>query len=249
MSTEQLETPLRTAVMDAASVSYGMEGLDMAVWIRWALVALACGAVVFWHRRQNRSFRSYILKHNLRNAVSDRLSQLSYNRSIEVMALCFLLLGGMVYHDIRINGLEQAVHATGTRLAEAEQNLHVHENRRRAQVNPMEEAQRIAGMTEAQQLELDILKPRYENLFINHHVLRRCNRSSPEDYQIINSALAYELNRLNAPAKTRQNILLAAKGSYQELYANLSCTSPDIIPMQAQMQAYLQSIVRNMQNE
>lgn len=246
MSAERVETSLPSPLSHL-----GMEIADipLEMWIRWGILVVAWLAVVFWHRHQNKSFRHYILSHNLRSALSDRLNQLAYNRSMEVLALGFFLVTGLVFYDLRYHRLEREASGMEIRLAEAEQAVNAYQSRMHTQANALAEAQRLAGMNEEQQRELDILKPRYENLFINHHVLKRCNFSAPEEFHIINSALAYELNRLNAPAKMRQNIMLAAKGSYDELYAEMSCDSPDIVPMRAQMQAYLQSVITNMQEE
>lgn len=245
MPTEQTQAP-QTTPIDLSALA----DITPEMWIRWGIIATAWLLVIFWHRRQNKAFRQYILSHsNTRSTVSDRLSQLAYNRSLEVWFVGFLLLAGVVFYDLRYHRLERSASDMEIRMAEAEQAVNAYQSRIRTQSTALEEAQRLAGMNDAQQRELDVLKPKYEDLFINHYILKRCNFSAPEEFHIINSALVYELNRLNAPAKMRQNIMLAAKGSYDELYSELDCTGADMTPMRARMQAYLQSIVTNIQDE
>lgn len=230
-------------LMDAMDARHSIEGLDNAVWIRWAVVLVLWIAIALWHYRQQAGFHSFLRSHKQKSEVGARLYQLAQNRSFEVLMLCAFLLGGMVYHDTRIRAMEQNAAAQRGRIADSEQVIEAYDALVALRERELLDARELAGMDEGQQAALDSLKGHYENLYINHYVLRRCNLGSKGDYHIITSALAHELARLNASASLQPKILGAAQGSHNELYASLECTSPDVQKIAQDMRSYLDAVI------
>lgn len=217
--------------------------MDETAWWRWGAILLVAFVVAYWHQRQHAAFHRYIRRHNLRSSIGNRLQQLAYNRSLEMLLLFIVLLCATVFYDTRLHKSAQDIQELQEQLAHATDENAAYAQQLRMHRSALEEAQRMAGLDETQQDALDALKQRYEDLFINYYVLKRCNASQPQDFHIMNSALVYELNRLNAAAGVRQNILNAARGSYEELYAELACDTPEIGVMRQNMQQYLQSVI------
>lgn len=75
-----------------------------------------------------------------------------------------------------------------------------------------------------QQAMIDWLKQRYENWLITYYYLQKCGLADKTDFDIIRASLHRELNALQTDtAMAEDNILMAANGSYNELYASASC--------------------------
>lgn len=75
-----------------------------------------------------------------------------------------------------------------------------------------------------QQAMIDWLKQRYENWLITYYYLQKCNLADKNDFDLIRHSLHKELTDLHTEtASVEDNILLAANGSYNELYASASC--------------------------
>lgn len=73
------------------------------------------------------------------------------------------------------------------------------------------------------QAKSDVLKKRYEELLVSYFVLKKCGLTGAADYHIILSALSHEMASINAPGRLQYDIITAAKGAYNELYANNEC--------------------------
>lgn len=75
-----------------------------------------------------------------------------------------------------------------------------------------------------QQAMIDWLKQRYENWLITYYYLHKCGMADKADFDLIRLSLKQELAKLNTDTTSvEDNILLAANGSYNELYATASC--------------------------
>lgn len=228
---------------------HSVEGFDVTTWARWGIILLIALLVAFWHQRQNRTFHEYIRNSNKRTPISDRLSQLAYNRSFEILALFVIIILGVVYYDTRVNAAEQQAELAQQDILSVQDELAAYEEQMALKDQQLQEAQRLSGMDAGQEQKLDALKMQFENLFVNYYVLKSCGLSTAQDFHIMNSALMYELNTLNAPAGIRQSIVNAALGTYQELYAELPCASDDVGTMQDSVRNYLRDVVEKLPDQ
>lgn len=96
--------------------------------------------------------------------------------------------------------------------------------------------------TNSQTAEIDKIKSDFESLFVTYQFLYKCGKTEPDDYHIINSALAHEIASKNAPGRIQYDILTAAKGSYQEIYSKTSCDAPEIAGMQQKFRDYINQV-------
>lgn len=87
--------------------------------------------------------------------------------------------------------------------------------------------------------ELNEIKSRYESVFVNYQYLKGCGVASDTDYHIVNSALMHELASNSAPARLQYDILTAAQGTYQEIYARSGCEKENVEKMQNEFKAYV----------
>lgn len=224
---------------------HALEGMDMATFIRWGVVALVWVAIAFWHQQQNRTFHEYINNHKKRTPISDRLSQLAYNRAFEVLGVFFILTLVMVFYDTRIYKTEKDLAETQNLLADSNAQLGELHTALDTAIEERNEAMERTTLSEEAENKLDVLKRQYEELFINYYYLKRCGAIEPESFHLMNSALTHELTQLNAPAGIRKHILTAAKGTHDEMYASASCDSEEINPVKDKISIYLEEVVKN----
>ncbi len=74
--------------------------------------------------------------------------------------------------------------------------------------------------------KLNALKKQYEDALVLHFFLAKCGKSGVEDYHTINSNLSQDMATLNAPGRLQYDVMTAAKGSYESIYAHTPCDGP-----------------------
>lgn len=119
-----------------------------------------------------------------------------------------------------------------------------------AQINNKKEAEKssIRDVFEAEanssdnKNAIDHIKSRYEETLITYFFLQKCGKVGDSDYNLIFTALQNEMQQLQAPSRLQYDILTAAKGSYDEVYAKNDCTEANIAPIYQQYNSYIQSL-------
>ena len=79
-----------------------------------------------------------------------------------------------------------------------------------------------------QQAYIDWLKERYETWLITYYYLQKCNKVSDKDLPIITESLLKELDGIHADKSIKDSIILAANGSYSEMYSTIPCDDAHI---------------------
>ena len=92
------------------------------------------------------------------------------------------------------------------------------------------------------QSAMDTLKQRYEDMLVIHFFLDRCGKIDKNDYYIIMAALGQEMAAINASGRMQHDVLTAAQGSYNEMYAKSPCDSVDLTALIAQYKNYVQAL-------
>jgi len=95
---------------------------------------------------------------------------------------------------------------------------------------------------------IDKVKTRYEGILVNYLLLKKCGKTGDYDYQLIFSSLQKDLDLLKAPARLKYDILTAAKGSYDEIYARSTCNEAEIAPTLQRYKTYISSLSQKMGN-
>jgi len=91
---------------------------------------------------------------------------------------------------------------------------------------------------------IDKIKTRYEGVLVNYLLLKKCGKTGSLDYQIITSAMQSELSANSAPARLKYDILTAAKGSYDEIYARSTCNEDEITPTLQRYGTYINNLTQ-----
>lgn len=85
-------------------------------------------------------------------------------------------------------------------------------------------------------------KAKFEGLFVNYQYLKKCAGISTEAYHLLNSALMHELSSKSAPARMQYDIITAAAGTYQEIYARSECDEVAVEEVRRQFDEYLAGV-------
>ncbi len=93
-----------------------------------------------------------------------------------------------------------------------------------------------------QQTTMDSIKQRYEDILVIYMFLSKCKKAKTEDYYIIMSALSQDMASVNAPGRMQNDVLTAAQGSYEEMYAQSDCSSLDINALHTQYTDYIKAL-------
>jgi hypothetical protein len=101
-------------------------------------------------------------------------------------------------------------------------------------------------MSSDKQSAMDSIKKRYEVLLVNYLFLKKCGLINPQDYHAIISSLAREMSSVNAPGRLEHDIMTAAKGSYDEMYAKSNCNDQNTSQLHAQYSNYINAISQNL---
>ncbi len=230
------------AIIDHFRTNHAVTGIGDAVLIQWGGLVLIWLIIAYWHQHQNEVFHQYIRNANKRTPISDRLSQVAHSRAFEVPAIFFVFILTVLYYDTKLHKIAETYKTNQQNLTLMEQEINTLEKA----LSETQEALKRHAPPESTELALDTLKQKYEELFINYYYLKRCNRILPRDFHLMSAALTHELSMLNAPLIIRKNILSAAKGTHDEMYASMECKEDIALPMQNKIAAYLQTVIQNL---
>jgi len=91
-----------------------------------------------------------------------------------------------------------------------------------------------------EQAYIDMLKQRYETWIITYYYLQKCGKTEKNDYEFIMASLKKELETAKAENGVLNNILVAANGSYKELYSEIACDDQHITTSKTSYDTYMQ---------
>lgn len=236
-------------IIDYFRNNHAIEGLTTPIFIKWGGITLIWLIFAFLYQNQNKAFFEYIRSTKKRTLLNDRLSQLACSRAFEMLGIFFVLILSMIYYDTRLNKSEQDLRVAQGTITASTQKIDTLESSIEEKDQEITSATTSPKSLENMEKMLDTLKEKYEELFINYYYLKRCKAITPIEFHLMNSGLIQELTDLNAPAGIRKNILVAAKGTHDEMYINASCDKEIITPMQSNIQTYLQEVVKNLPDQ
>lgn len=196
--------------------------------------ALACLLVLslIWHIRENRDLRRFLNTLPVNESARLRVTRLAWGRSVQLLTtliLCLVLAVCLQWRpaprpDLPLPEIPEdskiTEESTAITPAPVSQQLLV-----APQVNVADLFAPDPTLETPQQERLDELKRRYESLFVNYLYLFRCRQAEEADFYALNAGLSRELASLNGPGRLSHDILTAAKGSYDEVYAKVSCNN------------------------
>lgn len=96
-----------------------------------------------------------------------------------------------------------------------------------------------------EQAAIDDMKKRYEDIIVIYMFMKKCGKVNPADYNVITHALGQEMASVNAPGRLQNDVLTAARGSFQEIYSKSPCDGEGIQALTDQYNNYIQVLADN----
>lgn len=235
----------------------------LSTFIVWLILLGIFSWCLYWHVQENRRLIQQ-WKETMDERQSAWLARFAWSRSIQLilsLAVSFLII---VFYSVRLDTATQQVDELSARKSFASPQATPGQP---AYYPPTSQqpvaAPKIASMPEqpAQasakspsltdvyssddndaQSSIDTLKQRYEDMLVIHFFLDRCGKIDKNDYYIIMAALSHDMAAVNAPGRLQHDVLTAAQGSYNEMYAKSPCDSVDLSALIAQYNAYIKAL-------
>jgi hypothetical protein len=95
---------------------------------------------------------------------------------------------------------------------------------------------------ETRQYQLDRLKRRYEEILINAMILKKCGLARGDEMAVISGNYLKELASIDPQVDMYPQILSAASGSYEALYAEVECTEESILQLLTDYQQFMEAM-------
>ncbi|MEI7669775.1 MAG: hypothetical protein WCJ33_06815, partial [Pseudomonadota bacterium] len=107
---------------------------------------------------------------------------------------------------------------------------------------PFSEIPEFNEQNSKEQAYIDLIKQRYETWLVTYYYLQKCNKVTNQDLEIINNSLKKELETSKAESSVINNIIIAANGSYKELYSEIPCDEQHISVSKTSYDYYMKQV-------
>lgn len=212
----------------------------------YLLIVALLGGLLWWHTQENRSISGYLSGIGMPEADLKKVMNLLFSRTL--LLLITLICGLFIYiaYDMKLKRADVRTQEAVSQLQKADMLVQQLRNTPCPQPScPVPAQENVstvftppAGSTQ-QQDQLNLLKQRYEEMFVNFLFLSRCSRATQQDYYRLYNIMDRELRLLSAPASMRTDIPAAAQGSYNEVYARVQCNTGEVGNMADQFYEYI----------
>lgn len=211
-----------------------LQSVPGILWVKWACLVCILAAMLVWHVLDYAHTRKRIFaQQKNKSLLTDYLLKKSFARSVQLLILAVFLVFSVGWYDVRL--LRAHMHIADMPKPNelplfAQQQPPVAPDVDAPPALPADVTESLFSPGEGKtpdemeySTSLDHLKARYEELIVTFLYLRECGMATDKDYATIMSMLAHEMRSLEASPKMQENILSAAKGSYEEIYRGSPC--------------------------
>lgn len=216
---------------------YGLLQQEMVTYGKWAALVLVTLLLIRAITGQNRQYRR-LASDRQEDQGRQELLQAALVRGKVAVGLWVLLVVLLIYRDV-----EQQI-ALSQRYPD-----------RPSSITPLTDAPaepdtppdapetNKPGMpleqSDQREATLDTIKAIYEDAFVSYMVLERCGRVGDAEYSRLNARLASALAPHDAPPALVENIIAAARGSYEMLYSANPCEDAELEKIETSFRAFL----------
>jgi len=217
----------------------------------WLLIFIIGGILIWGVYRENHRIKFLLRGENHHPSAIASVIRTISQRHMHLWIFVMLLAVIAAANDIRreiISSHTAAVITPAQTIAPTAKTL-VHSPVENTQSNTLPPSIfPFSGVTEfdekdsKQQAYFDTLKQRYEAWLITYYYLQKCGKVEAEDFEIIHSSLRKALGTSDAGGTIENNILIAANGSYNEMYHEVPCDSDYLTASKSTYDANMQQL-------
>ncbi len=234
--------------MDSILTSFGTT-ISPQTAIKWGVLIFVSGGAVFFLALEQRRLYKYYQRLTA-HATSQDSAALDYSmqllrrlsRNVLLISLTFVFLTfSVIVFDLKRHHAEELQKVIASQHAAPPEETTI-------TTSVTSDAAQATRQREAMEKELDTIKRKYEQAFVNFYILQRCGEASLNDILILNSAMMHELSAYDVSAAFQNNVRQAAIGTFKEMYGDMQCEEETISAIAAQHRLYI-SRVRESLNE
>ncbi len=235
--------------------------------IMWSLLIIIFCVVLALHILENRRIKTDLQK-KCTDEIIKRITRFSWLRSVQLFLMMGFFFILTALYDWRVRDITeqletlQDVISINSKIDSEQQDEQNLDNRKNyyppiittddvdeensSESTTKNTIQDIFGVKKSSydsKNTIDSIKSRYEELLVTHFLMEKCQKTRDSDYKLIISALQKEITALQAPVRLQDDTLVAAKGSYEELYSQNDCLKSDLQATEDQYNAYISSLL------
>jgi len=203
--------------------------------LKWCVVALLWGGLTWDVFRKHRSVRQ-MLHNTAHPAPFGALMRVLYQRTIQLWIMVTLLMLSDGANDIRYQKLqelanerpaaEDTVAASPVRITGSSVQAGIPSAASGTSSSlPFMDITEFNEKDSKEQAWIDALKERYEAWLVTFYYLQKCGQADAQDFTLIRNDMQKALDNAHADTRVGSNVLLAASGSYNEMYRDIACDS------------------------
>jgi hypothetical protein len=219
--------------------------------LKWLIITATWGVLAFGIYRKDRTWRQMLDKPLQESDVS-ALLKMFYKRNLQLWILVTLITIVVAAGDIRRDMASQqpATVAAITIPQTPVATITPTENTSPQASLPLPAASPLPYMdiTEfnekdsKEQAYIDVLKGRYEAWLVTYFYLHKCGKADAQDLNLIQDALQKELTTVHADNSVSANVMMAATGSYNEMYSGIPCDNAHLTSSKTTYDANMQQL-------
>jgi hypothetical protein len=222
------------------------------VFLKWVILLALWLVFAFGIYRQHTLFKRIAKKQSVQEEIII-LFKMLHERQLQLWILVTLLMVVIVVNELHPEGAAfppvlavaseplQVAAAAPAKKAPDPFEIALAKNKANSAL-PFSEITEFNEKNSSEEAYIDLLKRRYETWLVTYYYLQKCGKAEPSDLIAIRASLRRELDAAHGAVTDEDNILLAANGSYTEMYRDIPCDAPHIGPTKASYDTNMQQL-------
>ena len=203
---------------DISLVFYGISQLPYTIYLRWGVVAVM--SIIFGVALVKQNKHLVLIHEEMqRFKEQDYILHAAKARGLIAFILWCLLSVFIIFNDINNEVIKMNAHVFTPQSVQTEPIKSI------ASATPV-----IAKTPLNAESSLNDIKSTYEDAFVSYMLLEGCNSTSDDVYVDLYDKLMQTLQDVDSTTLEAHNIIIAASGTYDALYAHTPCDASYLDP-------------------
>ncbi len=212
---------------DISLIFYGISQLPYTIFLRWAVIIIMSIVFGIALTKQNK-YLQMIHDEMQRFKEQDYILQTAKARGLIAFVLWCLFGAFVIFNDINNEVIRMDAYVLDSTPRDVTQTKTI------ASATPALEAQTLN-----KESSLNDIKSTFEDAFVSYMLLNGCDKSSDDVYVQLYDKLISALQNFETPTIQAHNIIIAASGTYDSLYAHTPCEAAYISPTEKNLANFL----------
>jgi len=200
--------------------------------VKWLMILLVWGIFAYGNWREDRKVKQ-LLEGGVSEADADALLKTLHRRDIQIWVqltlLLFVVAAGDLRHDAALLPADfftpplAAPPPSPMKETTSDEKYDAVLKKNSSSALPFSNITEFNEQNSKREAYIDWLKERYESWLVTYYYLEKCKKVGSDDFDIIHRSLVRDLKDAGANDSVENNIMVAAAGSYKEMYGDIPC--------------------------